>query len=42
MFSDLLWKFVSNLSLAGLKLAGLSWNDWSDAMAVQCELECLI
>ena len=33
---------LSNLSLAGLKLPGLSWIVWSGADAVRCELECLI
>ena len=31
-----------DLSLAGLRLPGLSWNVWSEAMAVQSELECLV
>ena len=33
---------LSDLSLAGLRLPGLSWNVWSEAMAVQSELKCLV
>ena len=33
---------LSDLSLAGLRLPGLSWNVGSEAMAVQSELECLV
>ena len=33
---------LSDLSLAGLRLSGLSWNVWSEAVTVQSQLECLV